>query len=93
MNPGPIAEAGQTARSVINNLKESPGTLALVLFNITFLAFVWWSTSEERTWREHVVEMMVEQQTKMSEKLFECVPFKELQQYPSIFGGKKEDNK
>ena len=78
MTPGPVEEVGKVAVSFTEALKSSPIVLALTTFNILFMGFVWWSTIEERRWRENVVTMMVEQQGKSAEMLSSCVPFKEL---------------
>src|SRR5262249_9568786 len=38
MNPGIGEEAGSTARTVVEALRSTPAILALVLFNISFMA-------------------------------------------------------
>jgi hypothetical protein len=38
MNPGPVEEAGTTARSVVAALSSQPVVLALVVFNVLYLA-------------------------------------------------------
>lgn len=38
MNPGPVEEAGSTARSVVTALSSQPVVLALVVFNVLYLA-------------------------------------------------------
>jgi len=40
MNPGVGHEAGETARTVVEALKTTPAILALVIFNLLFMAFV-----------------------------------------------------
>lgn len=40
MNPGPVEEAGLTARTIVESLKSAPGILALVVFNVIFLGVV-----------------------------------------------------
>jgi hypothetical protein len=82
---GPVEEVGKVATSFIGNFKESPTILAFSVFNILFLAFVLWSTMEERSWRERVVEMMVDQQTASSKLLFTCVPFDQIQALIKVF--------
>ena len=42
MNPGVTDEAGKTARTVVDALKSTPGFLALVLFNLAFIALIAW---------------------------------------------------
>ena len=81
MTPGITEETGQTVRTLFDTLKQSPGTLALVIFNVLFLGFVWWSTIEERKWREHVVELMVRNQVELAEKLYQCIPFDQIKNF------------
>jgi len=78
MSPSPVEEVGKVASGFITSLKDSPAVLAFSTFNILFLAFVWWSTREERGWRENVVNMMVDQQGKAAQMLSSCVPLKDL---------------
>ena len=40
MNPGVGHEAGETARTVVEALKTTPAVLALVIFNLLFMAAV-----------------------------------------------------
>ena len=42
MTPGVADEAGKTARTVVDALKSTPGVLALVLFNLAFIALIAW---------------------------------------------------
>ena len=78
MNPGPVEEAGKAATHFIDAMSSSPTVLAMTVFNIAFLAFVLWSTMEERKWRQSVVVMMVEQQSKSAQMLSVCVPYEQL---------------
>jgi hypothetical protein len=82
---GPVEEAGKVATAFIGSFRESPTILAFTVFNILFLAFVLYSTVEERTWRERVVTMMVDQQTASAKLLFSCVPYEHIQQLIKTF--------
>ena len=42
MTPGVADEAGKTARTIVDALKSTPGFLALVLFNLAFIALIAW---------------------------------------------------
>jgi hypothetical protein len=42
MNPGPIEEGGQTARTLISSLATTPMILALVAFNLFYIAMTTW---------------------------------------------------
>lgn len=58
MNPGPVEEGGETVRTLINTMKESPLTLSLVIFNILFIGLVAYGTMQERAQREKVMQML-----------------------------------
>jgi len=47
MNPGPIEEAGSTARQLITGLATTPMILALVVFNIFYIGFSTWLQHEQ----------------------------------------------
>jgi uncharacterized membrane protein affecting hemolysin expression len=81
LNPGPIEEVGKVATTFIGSFRESPTILAMSVFNILFLGFVLWSTIEERSWREQVVTMMVEQQAAGARMLNACIPVDKIQEF------------
>jgi hypothetical protein len=74
MNPGVADEAGQTARSVVSSLKESPMTLALVVFNVIFIGSVFWLARENRANLDHVISTLLTQQDKAMTMLYNCLP-------------------
>ena len=63
MNPGITEEAGSTARSLIGSLASTPMILALVVFNLFYIATTTWLqikqserfTDSQATW-ERIVE-------------------------------------
>jgi hypothetical protein len=63
MNPGPVEEAGATARSLVTSLATTPMVLALVVFNLFYIATTTWLqvkqserfTDSQATW-ERIVE-------------------------------------
>ena len=57
MNPGPIDE---TAKSAIAALKNQPMVLALLIFNLVFIALLAWQTATERRQWSEVVRLVVE---------------------------------
>jgi len=93
MSPGPVDEAGKVASTFIDSLKGSPVILAFTMFNILFLAFVTYSTVEERGWREKVVSMMVDQQSKATTLLSACVPLKDLPGFIKQLRSPDDDDK
>ena len=48
MNPGPIEEAGQTARSTIDALKGNPFVLAVLILNVVLFLIIGYLISQER---------------------------------------------
>ena len=64
MNPGPVEEAGQTARSVVDALKGAPLVFALLVFNGLFLAMLTYAVMEERA----------EMRTLLGNMLKACLP-------------------
>ena len=63
MNPGAIEESGNTARTLITSLSSTPMILALVVFNLFYIATTTWLqikqserfTDSQATW-ERIVE-------------------------------------
>jgi hypothetical protein len=63
MNPGVTEEAGQTARSLVSSLATTPMILALVVFNLFYIAFSTWlqiKQGERFTDNQAIWERMVE---------------------------------
>jgi hypothetical protein len=55
MNPGPVSS---TAKQAIDALKASPMVLALLLFNMAFIAMLAYITAAERMQWAKVVELL-----------------------------------
>jgi hypothetical protein len=63
MSPGPVEEAGSTARSLIESLSSSPVILALVVFNLFYIGFSTWmqiKQGERFTENQQIWERMTE---------------------------------
>jgi len=73
MNPGPIEEAGQTARGLIAALKREPATLALVIFNIVFMAAIFFSVKDQREFNRQIISQLITNAAKAEEMLFKCI--------------------
>ena len=56
MNPGPIEEVGSTTRSAIGALSSTPVVLAILLFNIAWMAIVGWTSHENGERWERTLE-------------------------------------
>jgi uncharacterized membrane protein affecting hemolysin expression len=74
MNPGVTEEGGEVAKSLISNLKDSPVTLALVLFNVVFLVVIFFSMRDQRNRTEQFQDRLFDQQSKTMEMLYNCTP-------------------
>ena len=73
MNPGPVEEAGQTARSLIDALKAEPLSLALAVMNVALLAVFWFILSTLATSNRAREIQLFEQQRHTAELLSRCV--------------------
>jgi len=74
MNPGPGEEAGKVANSLITNLHDSPLTLALVVFNLAFIAVIYFSVRDQRSRDAKFQEELFNQQKSTMEMLYHCTP-------------------
>lgn len=76
MTPGPIEEGGETVRTLISSMKESPITLALVLFNLCLLVLLYFNGVSARASTERLYMTMMEQEKRTAEMLYNCAPIK-----------------
>ena len=74
MTPGPVEEGGKAASAIVESLKTSPVILALVIFNLAFIALVYVNARDLRDTFDRTMGAMLLQQAKMSEMLFNCTP-------------------
>lgn len=66
MNPGVGEEAGSTARTLIGSLSSTPVILALVVFNVMYVGFGFWTqvqqgnrfTENQKIWADMVDKVM-----------------------------------
>jgi hypothetical protein len=56
MTSGPAEQAGKTAQSAIEALKSTPAVLAIVIFNVLFMALSAWTTYESGNRYERLIE-------------------------------------
>ena len=74
MNPGPVEDVGKVATSIVESLKSSPATLALIAFFSIFLVLFYMSIRDQRVSMEKVQSTLIAQIGKMSEMLYNCAP-------------------
>lgn len=60
MNPGPVDEAGRTARSVVSALKTQPFVLGLLLVNVLFMVLVFINVRENQKRADDMVREMAQ---------------------------------
>lgn len=73
MNPGVADEAGQTARSFIDALKQQPATLALIVANIAMLVFMFYALAKAAEFRDGMLRGQLEYQKHVTDLLSKCV--------------------
>jgi hypothetical protein len=73
MNPGPVEEAGQTARSFIEALKSQPATLALIIANAAMLVFMFYALSKAAQFRDNLLTQQFTYQREVSLLLAKCI--------------------
>jgi hypothetical protein len=59
MPPGPVEEAGQTARALVAAL--NPGMLSILLLNVIILSGLYIVSAEERANKNEIVKMIIAQ--------------------------------
>jgi hypothetical protein len=69
----PIGEAGKTARSFFDALKDEPLSLALCVMNIILLGYLFYEGSAVTTQRKETVDAMIQSQGKSNQLLANCV--------------------
>jgi hypothetical protein len=67
-------EAGQTARSFIDALKDQPLSLALVVMNMTLLAFLYYSGVVAHSERQRETELLYQNRDSVGRLLANCYP-------------------
>jgi hypothetical protein len=72
MSPGAGEEIGKVATSIVESLKNSPATLALIAFFVVFLILFYMSGKETRASMERVQIAMIAQQTELIKQLANC---------------------
>lgn len=70
---GPAEEGAKIASSLIGNLKDQPVTLALILFNLIFVAAVYFSGLDVRDHQEKLMDQMLEMNNKTQGILLNCI--------------------
>ena len=72
MTPGPVEEAGETARTLVGAFKENPFTLALVLMNLALIGFLYLSAGFTREEHNHDIELLYSNRREVAQLLARC---------------------
>lgn len=72
MSQSLVEETGKTARGLFEAMRESPVTLSLVLFNIVFLAVLYLSLTQERDFREKLLDEFVTANSRSQDMIYNC---------------------
>lgn len=70
---GPAEEGAKVATSLVANLKDQPITLALILFNLCFVAVVYFSSLDMRNHQEKMMDQLLDMNNKTQGILLNCV--------------------
>lgn len=73
MNPGPVEEAGQTVRGIVDALKAQPAVLALSLAQIAMLIFMFYALFKAAEFRDGMINGQFAYQRHVTELLSKCV--------------------
>lgn len=73
MNPGPVEEAGATARSMVDALKSNPVVLGLVLVILMLIGLVFFIAHKSTEFREAEFTMIMMAQKEVQALLSRCV--------------------
>ena len=74
MTNGPVHEAGETARSIVDVFRANPLTLALILMNLALLGFLYWRETSAEHERSRSLELLYENRKYMGDLLARCYP-------------------
>lgn len=73
MNPGPVEELGQTARSVVHVLESQPLALAMIICNFALLGYLWYAGVENNRQRAELGRAVFNDHRETMALLAKCV--------------------
>jgi len=74
---GPAEEAGKVAATFMDIMRAQPLSLALVIMNFALIGLIYFGTSTISERRAKEFERIMEQQEKLGQLLYNCVPVKD----------------
>lgn len=72
MAEGPIGEAGETARSLIDRLGAQPVILASVVVNLGLMGLLYWQAVIAERERGRELELLYKNRTEVGQLLLKC---------------------
>ena len=73
MNPGAIEETGKVAIGIVDALKSTPMSIAMILTNVMLLVFLFYSQNQFYVQRQEITKMFIEEGRRVNELLSKCV--------------------
>ena len=74
MSNGPVHEAGETARSIVDVFRSNPLVLALILMNLALLGLLYWNAVSGERERTQSLSMLYENRRIVGQLLHDCTP-------------------
>jgi hypothetical protein len=74
MAPGPVEEAGQTTRSLIDALKRDPFSLSMIVINLMLLGYLYLQGITAEKDRQQERELLYQNRREVGELLAKCYP-------------------
>jgi len=74
MTPGPVEEVGKVAGNFVDAMKTQPLALALALMNIGLLLLFYYIAAAISERRAHEFDLMMAQNEKTNQLLYNCLP-------------------
>jgi glucose-6-phosphate-specific signal transduction histidine kinase len=71
---GPVHEAGETARSLVDVFRSQPFTLALIIMNLALLGLLYYSGISSERERTQALKMLYENRALVGQLLHDCTP-------------------
>jgi hypothetical protein len=72
VTPGPVEEAGQTARTFIDALKGQPAVLALSVANFALLAFIFYALQQAAQFRQTLLDQVFKNNQDLHQLMSNC---------------------
>ena len=74
MNPGVVEEASKTINNVVDALKATPMTIAMIATNVTLLPFLFSSLTQFYNQRQELSKHFLDSEREVRQLLANCVP-------------------